>query len=195
MDIDGLTLRLFGSKWVMGMAGGQWWRLVTAGFLHGGLMHIAMNSWVLFDLGTSVEEAYGTSRMLVIYFLSSVAGFYVSALWSQADSVGASAALFGLLGAMIALGTRDRSSMGDATRSMYVRWAVLMLVISLFGRIDMAAHVGGLAGGFGVAWIAGTPRVSKTWTERLWRVAAFFCVLTTLACFLKMYLWFASVAK
>src|SRR5204862_5042503 len=168
MDIDGRTLRLFGSKWVMGIASGQWWRLVTAGFLHGGLMHILMNSWALFDLGASVEEAYGTSRMLAIYFISNVAGFYVSALWNpRADSVGASAALFGLLGAMIALGMRGPSSMGDAMRGMYVRWAVFMLFISLFGRIDMAAHVGGLAGGFGVAFLAGQPKLTNTWTERL----------------------------
>src|SRR5436309_237149 len=46
----------------------QWWRLVTAGFLHGGIAHIAMNSWVLFDLGAQVEEVYGTSRMIVFYF-------------------------------------------------------------------------------------------------------------------------------
>lgn len=53
---------------------GQWWRLITAGFLHGGIMHILMNSWVLFDLGVAVEEAYGTSRYLVIYFISTIIG-------------------------------------------------------------------------------------------------------------------------
>src|SRR5690348_2965783 len=83
---------------------GQWWRLVTAGFLHGGILHILMNSWVLFDLGAAVEEVYGGSRMLVIYFVSSVLGFYVSALWNPGvPSVGASAALFGLVGAMLAV--------------------------------------------------------------------------------------------
>jgi rhomboid protease GluP len=194
MDIDGRTLRLFGSKWVAGIAGGQWWRLVTANFLHGGLIHILMNSWVLFDLGASVEEAYGTSRLLVIYFISGIAGFYASAIWSPADSVGASAAIFGLLGAMIALGLRERSSMSDAMRGTYIRWAVLMLILSLFGNIDMAAHVGGLAGGFGVAYLAGTPKV-RVWTEKLWRVAAFFCVLITAASFLKWYLWFSSLAQ
>ena len=62
-------------------ARGEWWRLVTAGFLHGGLLHILMNSWVLFDLGAQVEEIYGASRMWVIYFVSSVCGFYASAVW------------------------------------------------------------------------------------------------------------------
>src|SRR5262245_26942106 len=54
MNVDGRTLVFFGSKYVDFIAGGQWWRLVTAGFLHGGLMHILMNSWALFDLGAAV---------------------------------------------------------------------------------------------------------------------------------------------
>jgi len=47
------------------MMGGQWWRLITAGFLHGGIVHILMNSWVLFDLGAEVEQLYGTSRLII----------------------------------------------------------------------------------------------------------------------------------
>src|SRR5579864_4933101 len=86
---------------------GQWWRLITAGFLHGGILHILMNMWVLFDLGAQAEEVYGTSRFLVIYLASSVAGFLVSLYWSPALSIGASAALFGLIGAMIAFGVRE----------------------------------------------------------------------------------------
>src|SRR5215813_10822042 len=78
MDIDGQTLFQFGAKYPAAIAAGQWWRLVTAGFLHGGILHIAMNSWVLFDLGAAVEEIYGASRMLTIYFLSDVVGFYLS---------------------------------------------------------------------------------------------------------------------
>ena len=102
MSLDIRTLVAFGAKWNTGIAHGEVWRLVTAGFLHGNLLHILMNSWVLFDLGAQVEELYGASRMLVIYFVASVAGFVASAMWSPAVSVGASAALFGLIGAMIA---------------------------------------------------------------------------------------------
>ena len=71
----------------------QWWRLVTAGFLHGGLMHIAMNLYVLYDLGPQVEELYGTNRFLVIYLLSSGGGFLASTYWANTLSIGASAAL------------------------------------------------------------------------------------------------------
>ena len=78
MELDATTLVDFGAKYRPFIAGGQWWRLVTAGFLHGGLLHILMNSWVLFDLGAQVEDIFGASRMLVIYFVASVAGFYAS---------------------------------------------------------------------------------------------------------------------
>src|SRR4249920_1924956 len=158
-SLDTRTLILFGAKWNIGLAQGEWWRLVTAGFLHGGLVHILMNSWVLFDLGAQVEELYGSGRMLVIYFLSTVCGFYASALWSPAISVGASAGLFGLVGAMIALGVRHRNAMGAAIRGMYLRGAVIGLAFGMVGafHVDNAAHVGGLAAGFAAGYIAGTP--------------------------------------
>jgi len=122
-NIDVGTLVAFGAKYNAGLAAGQWWRLVTAGFLHGGLLHILMNSWVLFDLGAQVEEIYGAGRMLVIYFVSTVFGFYASAVWSPAPSVGASAALMGLIGAMIALGVRHNNPLGSSIRATYIRWA------------------------------------------------------------------------
>ena len=93
---------------------GEWWRLVTAGFLHGGLMHILMNSWVLFDLGAQVEEMYGSSRMLVIYFVSTRGRLLSQHAVEPGPSVGASAGLFGLIGAMIALGVRHRNALGDS---------------------------------------------------------------------------------
>src|ERR1035441_6017603 len=80
MNLDSRTLITFGAKFGPFIAAGQWWRLVTAGFLHGGLVHILMNSWVLFDLAPQVEEMFGASRMWVIYFVSSVVVFYLSNL-------------------------------------------------------------------------------------------------------------------
>lgn len=194
MNIDGRTLFEFGAKLREALALGQWWRLVTAGFLHGGLMHLLMNSWVLFDLGAQVEEIYGASRLIVIYFLATVAGFFASAWWSPALSVGASAGLFGLIGAMIALGRRH--PLGEAARGLYVRWVIYMLLLGLLPglRIDNAAHVGGLGAGFLFGHLAGVPKLIPTIGERLWRAAAYACVLLTAFSFLEMYLWFASSA-
>jgi rhomboid protease GluP len=199
MNIDGRTLIAFGAKIRAGILGyGQWWRLVTAGFLHGGLLHIAMNSWVLFDLGAQVEDVYGASRLIVMYFLATVSGFLLSTFWTTAISVGASAGIMGFIGAMIALGVRNRhSSAGAAVRGMYVRWAVYVFILGFLPglNIDNAAHLGGLAAGFGVAYLAGTPRVSTAVSERLWQGAAAACVLITAICFLKMYLWFSSATQ
>jgi rhomboid protease GluP len=174
--------------------GHQWWRLVTAGFLHGGLTHILMNSWVLFDLGAQVEEVYGTNRMIVFYFLSTVCGFYASTRWSPVLSVGASAGIFGLIGAMIALGVRHRSALGDHIRGLYTRWAIYGLIFGLLPifNVDNAAHLGGLAAGFGAGYVAGLPRISGGVNETLWRVLSFVCIGLTALCFLEMYLWFAA---
>jgi rhomboid protease GluP len=195
MGLDSRTLIDFGAKWSPYIfIGGQWWRLVTAGFLHGGLLHILMNSWVLFDLGAQVEELYGASRMLVIYFLSSVGGFYVSALWAAGPSVGASAALFGRIGAMIAMGMRHRGSLGDHVKGLYIRWAIYGLLFGLLPGIDNAAHVGGLVSGFAAAWLAGEPRPGSP-ADRVWQIASWLCILITVLCFLKMYLWLSQSAQ
>lgn len=193
MGLDGRTLIEFGAKLREALQIGQWWRLVTAGFLHGGLIHIAMNSWVLFDLGAQVEEIYGWARMLVFYFLATVVGFYMSAVWSAGLSVGASAGIFGLIGAMIALGVRNRAHpMGAAIRSLYIRWAIYGLLMGLLPGIDNAAHIGGLAAGFGSAYIAGTPKLVDTWVEHFWRVAAYGAIALTALSFFQMYVWLTS---
>ncbi|HEV3200867.1 MAG TPA: rhomboid family intramembrane serine protease [Bryobacteraceae bacterium] len=196
MTLDGQTLVDFGAMWSSYIwYRGEWWRLVTAGFLHGGLLHILMNSWVLFDLGAQVEELYGASRMLVIYFVSNAFGFLVSSMLKPGPSIGASAALCGLIGAMIALGVRDRTGFGAAIRAVYIRWLIYILLFSFLPGVDMAAHVGGLAGGFGIAYLAGQPRHTSSATEKLWRISCFCCILLTAASFLKMYLWFSRYAQ
>ncbi len=194
MDLDGQTLYEFGAKERSAIAAGQWWRLITAGFLHGGLLHILMNSWVLFDLGAQVEEAYGTSRYLVFYFVATVTGFLASYYWSASLSIGASAGIFGLIGAMIAMGLRDRSAYGAAVRGLYVRWAIYGLLMGLlpFFAIDNAAHIGGLAGGFAVAYVAGTPGFSQA-QERVWQVLAGFAVAITAYSFIEMVQFLTAV--
>jgi rhomboid protease GluP len=195
MALDNRTLIEFGAKVREGIAIGQWWRLVTAGFLHGGIIHILMNSWVLFDLGAQVEEIYGWARMVVFYFVSTIAGFYLSTVWSASISVGASAGIFGLIGAMIALGVRHQAHpMGAAIRGLYVRWAMYGLILGLLPglHIDNAAHIGGLAGGFVTAYVAGTPKLVETLAERFWRVAAYASIGLTALSFFRMYVWLTT---
>ena len=191
LDIDGRTLLDFGAKYGPAMSG-QWWRLLTAGFLHGGVLHILMNSWVLFDVGAQVEEIYGVGRYLVIYFVSTITGFLASLYVAPGTlSIGASAALFGLIGAMIAMGVRDRSAYGAAVRRMYVRWAIFAMVMSLLPGIDIWAHLGGLAGGFAVGYMSGTPGYSRP-VERIWQVASGVALAVTAFAFLEMFLSLTS---
>lgn len=189
MDVHPAVLRLFGAKSLPDMLlAGEWWRLITAGFLHGGIIHILMNSWVIFDLGATVEECYGTSRYLVLYFVSTVAGFLASTWWSPALSIGASAALFGLIGAMIAFGMRAPSAIGSALRTHYTQWAIYGLLMGLlpFLMVDNAAHIGGLAAGFTTGYIAGAPGLQTSWADKAWHAAAAACVLLTLLAFALM---------
>jgi rhomboid protease GluP len=193
MDIDGRTLFAFGGKLRAAILLGQWWRLITAGFLHGGLFHILMNMWVLLDLGRQVEEVYGARRFITLYFASTVFGFMASTFWSENLSIGASAGVFGLIGAMIALGVRHRTPLGDAIRGHYLRWAIYGFVIGLIPgfRVDNAAHLGGLAAGFVGAYLMGTPSLVENWREWLWKVTAIGSVALTVLAFAQMYLWFA----
>jgi rhomboid protease GluP len=186
IDPSSQTLFLFGGKYGPAIAQGQWWRLITAGFLHGGILHILMNMWVLFDLGAQVEEVCGTSRMLVMYLVSNFTGFYASTYFNFSGlSIGASAAIFGLIGGMIGVGLRDRTSYGQAIRRFFTRWAIYGLVMSLIPGIDMWAHIGGLAGGAIVGFIAGT-RYGSPSSERIWQIVAGLLVAITGVAFYEM---------
>jgi len=196
-DATGMPLSNAGAKFGPYIQAGQWWRLLTAGFLHGGIFHLLMSSWVLFDLGAATEESYGTSRFLVFYFASTITGFYASYLWHPGvPSVGSSAGIFGLLGAMIALGMRDKSSYGAAIRAHYVQWAIYGLLMGVlpFFPIDNAAHIGGVAGGFAIAYVAGTPRLTG-YGERLWQFAGAAAVGLTAIAFAFMFRWMMTVGR
>jgi rhomboid protease GluP len=129
--------------------------------------------------------------MIAIYIVSTIAGFAASSLWNPGLSVGASAGICGLIGAMISAGIQHRSALGDAIRSMYTRWLLYILMFGvLMPGIDNAAHIGGLAGGFGVAWIAGLPSLGHHWREKIWTVAMYACLVLTAFSFIEMFLTF-----
>jgi rhomboid protease GluP len=181
-EISGQVAVLLGAKYGPLIHAGQVWRLITAGFLHGGLMHILMNSWSLFILVREVEQFYGTSRLICAYVFSTFTGFLCSLLWSPGSlSLGASAACFGMFGIMLAMGLRHRADpLVQAVKAHYGQWLVIGLVLSLMPGIDMAAHVGGLIGGFLVGWLAGLPGLPNTPRETLWRVLAGVAIAVTL---------------
>jgi rhomboid protease GluP len=187
---DGPALWAFGAKLGRSiLEDHQYWRLVTAGFLHGNLLHIAFNSWALYVLGSQVEEVFATPRFLVIYFVSTVGGFYLSAQLNPGLSIGASAGIMGLIGAMVAFGAANRTALGRQIRNHYLGWLGFNLVLGFMpgSSVDNWAHIGGFAGGFAVAYLAGTPVRSTATRETMWRVAAAACLLLTAWCFWLMY--------
>jgi rhomboid protease GluP len=126
----------------------EWYRLVTAMFLHGGLIHIGFNMMVLMDIGPVVEEVYGSPRFLFLYAAAGVAGFLCSAL-SGHVSVGASAPILGLIGLMIAITTKRSGAHMQQLRSRLISWVVSIFVFGFLMRgVDNWAHAGGLAAGF-----------------------------------------------
>jgi rhomboid protease GluP len=128
----------------------EWYRLVTAMFLHGGLIHIGFNMMVLMDIGPVVEEVYGSARFLFLYTATGVTGFLLSA-FSRHNSVGASAPILGLIGLMIAITTRRSGAHMQQLRSRLISWVVSIFVFGFLMRgVDNWAHFGGLAAGFGL---------------------------------------------
>jgi rhomboid protease GluP len=164
----------------------QWWRLITAGFLHAGFLHIAFNLWALFDLVGEVEQFYGTSRLLFAYIFSTFTGFLFALFFSGAGSLGASAACFGLIGIMLAMGIGRRSDpIAQAVRSLYTRWLIYGIALSFLPGISLAAHIGGFAGGFVTGLVAGLPGLPNSPREVLWRVLAGIAIAATIYAFFQ----------
>lgn len=131
---------------------GQWWRLVTSMFLHGGIVHLLLNGWGFFQLGALFETWLGSIRLLLVYFASGIAGSLASAFFSEVPSVGASGAIFGVLGALIAFLVRRHQLLTPQAKSLLfqlVGWAVINVFFGFTSPgIDNAAHLGGCAAGF-----------------------------------------------
>jgi len=133
------------------VAAGEYWRLLSATFLHGGFEHLVSNAVALFILGMICEHAFGRGQFLVLYVLSGLAGSVVSLLSGAAPSVGASGAIFGLQGAAIVLFRRhrDRLLMRDRRIGVVLLvWAIYAIAAGIVTPyVDNGAHIGGLAAG------------------------------------------------
>lgn len=135
---------------------GDWWRLVTAMFLHAGVLHIAFNMLALWWLGSVVEQALGPLRFLLVYFSTGLAGsagaLVISGLYTP--TVGASGAIFGILGALLVLEYLQTGSFAGQAMSMIVINLALSFAIP---NISIGGHIGGLIGG-----VVGTFALTRT---------------------------------
>lgn len=156
---------------------GQWWRLLTAAFLHAGILHIAMNLWALSSGGTFTERLFGNSGFLTLYLLSAIGGNLASLWWNPLIvSVGASGAIFGVYGGLIGLLLLRHRSIPETMAGSLTSNALLFVGYNIvFGlrdnsHIDIAAHLGGLATGlvvgaalaYRVDPVAGGPRWKRS---------------------------------
>lgn len=131
--------------WAMG----RWWTLLTAIYLHGGLLHILFNVLWIRQLGPAVEELFGSARMLIIFTLSGAGGFALSNALGVPLTVGASGSIFGLLGAMVAYGRKRGGAFGAMVLRQYGQWALLLFVLGFFmAGVNNLAHGGGFVAGF-----------------------------------------------
>jgi membrane associated rhomboid family serine protease len=145
------------SQWKPGIESGEWYRAFTAMFLHGSITHILFNMWALYIFGPVLERRFGAYSFLSLYFAGGLAGsalYYVAG--SNAPAVGASGAIFGLFGAMLAASYRQRYT--PAGRAVFGQLGLLLAInmaLPLFvPRIAWQAHLGGLVAGvlIALAW-------------------------------------------
>jgi membrane associated rhomboid family serine protease len=130
---------------------GEWWRLITAGFLHSSIIHLLFNVYILWVIGSQLENIVGKAKFIIIYFVSLLGGSLASYLFSPfgSYSIGASGAIFGLMGAMLVVGRKRNLDISQITTLVVIN-VVIGFVLS---GIDWRAHLGGLAAGAFITWV------------------------------------------
>ena len=159
-SINAGVLVKFGALSSMLVQNGQFWRLITTGFVHSGFLHLLFNMYSLYLIGTQLENFVGKGKFLAIYFFSMISASLMSCVMHPyAISVGASGALFGLLGALVYFGWHYRLYLGSILRNQIIPIIVLNLFLGfVVSGIDNAAHIGGLIGGFLIAMALGVQK-------------------------------------
>lgn len=164
---------------ITGLPGIGWLTLLSANFLHGSLLHILFNMLVLRQIGYLTIREFGTYRMLTIYLLSGVGGFLLSYLAGVAFTIGASAAVCGLIGALIYFGKSRGGVYGNLVYRQIGGWVVGLLLIGLMPGINNWGHAGGFLTGMGLAFLMGyQERRPETFGHK---AAAGLCTLATVA--------------
>lgn len=183
--------RAFGDKEDTLIRAGQIWRLVTPIFLHGSISHLLVNSMSLYWLGSQLELLYGARKFLIIYLFAGVCGNLLSFFWSPAPSLGASGAIFGLVGAGLVFPIRFRKLLPEQLRTRIFSQLLTVTLINLAigfmpnSGVDNMAHMGGWAGGGFVAFLLiphaldrrpdSVVREAGLWTAAILLTAMAFC--------------------
>lgn len=156
------TLLAWGARIPEAIAAGEPWRMLSCAFLHANTLHIAMNLIAFFGLGRLAEAIYGPIRFLHLFLLCALGGSLLSAVFLDVPSVGASGAVFGLMGACIVFGIRFRSRLPANVRAIFSRGLIPWVVLNLFigfaiPRVDILGHIGGFVAGGLLALVLRSP--------------------------------------
>ncbi len=150
---------LLGAKSNPAIKAGQWWRFISPVFVHAGLLHFGVNMYSLYIIGPAVERFYTSWRFLLVYVLSGIGGVILSFGLSESLSVGASGAIFGLIGALGGFFFQHRKLLNVAHQLRHLITVTLMnLTLGLMPGIDNWGHIGGLVTGLALSWWLG-PRL------------------------------------
>lgn len=164
-------LLVFGAQYGPFVASGQWVRLITSMFVHGGFFHILLNMFALFYFGNVVEKVYGPYKYFSVYMISGIVGnFLTQLIVPNTFSVGASGAIFGLIGLLFGAGFREDTP--KMLRGMTGTALLPIILINvIFGftspSINNFAHLGGLAAGFTFGWLTSVRFSTSSW--KLWK--------------------------
>lgn len=151
---DTNVLILLGAKVNDLIAGGEYFRLVSSMFLHGGLLHLAVNMYSLYAIGPMVERVYGKKKYLVIYFLAGICSSIFSYSFSPNVSIGASGAIFGILGAVLVFAIKSKGKTGSGFIKSILSVIFINIAIGIaVPNIDNFAHMGGLIGGVIISFL------------------------------------------
>lgn len=141
---------------------GEYYRLITCMFLHGGLLHIALNMYSLYNIGPLVEQVYGKVKYLIVYFAAGITSSIFSFLFSNDVSIGASGAIFGLLGITLVFAVSEKEKIGKEFYKNILMVIVANLILGFsIPNIDNFAHLGGLIGGTIVGIVYRTVNAKK----------------------------------
>jgi rhomboid protease GluP len=170
--------------WPLILSDGEWWRTLTYAFAHGGILHLGFNMVVLYQIGPLIEMEIGRSRFLILYTLTALTATLADLLWHpNIPVVGASGALFGLIGFAIVWYHRLGGFQALELRNFMLKWAAFSFVFGLLVGADNAAHLGGALGGAAIGFILPNNSWTRRKTDKLCTVLAWGCAILIAAAF------------
>lgn len=162
-DLSALNLLKYGANYQSYIQAGEWYRLFSCIFLHASIIHLLLNMYALKIIGSQLESYLGKLRYVVVFIISGLIGSLFSAIFTKSVSVGASGAIFGVLGSLLYFAYHYRLILGSSLKYEILPVVLFNLIIGLFiPGVDIYAHVGGLIGGIFTTMAVGVPgKVNK----------------------------------